>query len=241
MRGRAVLSNEGVRLRLAAIKSLSAYTLALAEVASGKSEDQIAAHATAAGKGIAGLTGDLEAALTKDRPEARTADYSGIITAAASAAGELVQLLEKRHSRAELRANLKKNDPAMKALFLLIGTDAGRIYQQQKQAVNNRGTTMYESYAMAIRESPPNGAYVLDLSDRIKRFRKQADLLALADPKPAFTAWAAAHDELVTVLLDSGGAQKKKQSLREIVADVEAFAGEVQPLAANVQALAQAI
>lgn len=237
----AILSDEGLRFREDAIAALSAYALALAAVASGETENKIAADAAAAGAGVAGLTGDLQAAIAKDQPEAKTADFSGAITAAASAAGELIQLMEKRHNRAELQASLRKNDPAMKALFGMVGADAQRLYTRQRLGVENRGVTMFGRYAMAIQQTPPDGVYVLELGDRIKRYRRDMDLLALSDPAPAFAAWQAAHDDLVRVLLENGGPAAQRSSFKQIVAEVEAFAAEVQPLAGNLQALAQSL
>ncbi len=237
----ALLSDEGLRFRRNAIAALSAYALALAAVASGQTEDKIAADAAAAGTGVAGLTGDLQAAIAKDEPDAKTTDFSGVITAAASAAGELIQLIEKHRNRAELQASLRKNDPAMKALFAMIGADAERLFTRQRLAVQNRGDTMFGSYAQAIEQKPPDGAYVLELSDRIKRYHRDLDLLALSDPAPAFAAWQAAHDDLVTVLLENGGPAEQRASFKQIVTEVEAFAAEVQPLAGNLATLAQSI
>lgn len=237
----AILSDEGLRFRRNAIAALSEYALALAAVASGQTEDKIAADAVAAGTGLASLTGDLQAAIAKDQPNAKTTEFSGVVSAAASAAGDLIQLIEKRRNRAELRASLRKNDPAMKALFEMIGADAERLYKRQQMAVQNRGDTMFGSYATAIGQTPTDGAYVLELSDRIKRYRREMDLLALSNPAPAFAAWKSAHDDLVTVLLENGGPAAQRASFKQIVAEVDAFAGEVQPLAANLEMLAQSI
>ena len=238
---RAILSEDGLRFRREAIAALSAYTLALAAVASGKAEDQTAADAAAAGTGLASLTADLQAAIAKDQPEAQTANFSGVVTTAASAAGELIQLIERHRSRAELQASLRKNDPAMKALFDMIGADARRLYTRQRMAVQNRGDTIFEHYAKAIQQTTPDGAYVLELSDRIKRFRRDMDLLAMSDPGPAFAAWGKAHDELVAVLLDDGGARTTRASLSRIIAEVKEFEAEVEPLAGNLEALAQSL
>lgn len=237
----AVLSAEGLRLRRKAIAALSAYTLALAAVASGKAEKQIAADAAAAGTGLAGLTGDLEAAIAKDQPQAKTTDFSGVITAAASAAGELMEVIEKHHNRAELQDSLRKNDPAMKALFEMIVADADRLYVRQRLAVENRGDTMFGSYATAIQQTPLDGAYVMELGDRIKRYQRDSDLLALSDPAPAFAAWKGAHDDLVMLLLENGGPATQQTSLKRMVVEVETFAGEVQPLDANLATLAQTL
>lgn len=236
-----VLSDEGLRFRQRAVAALSAYTLALASVASGKAEEQIAADASKAGTGLAGLTGDLQAAIAKDNPDAKTTDFSGAVTAAASAAGELMQLMEQHHNRAELQANLRKNDPAMKALFELIGADAERLYTRQRLAVQNRGDILFGSYAVAVKQTPTDGAYLLELSDRLKRYRRDLGLLRLSDPGPAFRAWEHAHDDLVSALLESRGSVAQRSRLRELVVEVRSFAAEVQPIAGTLQTLAQSL
>lgn len=237
----AILSDEGLRFRRNGIAALSAYTLALAAVAAGKTDDKVVGDAAKAGIGLASLTEDLQAAIAKDQLNAKTTEFSGVVSAAASAAGDLIQLIEKRHNRAELQASLRKNDPAMKALFEMIGADAERLYKRQQLEVQNRGDTMFGSYATAIQQTPPDGAYVLELSGGIKRYRRDMDLLALSNPAPAFAAWKGAHDDLVTVLLENGGPAVQRGTFKQIVAEVEAFAGEVQPLAANLEMLAQSI
>lgn len=237
----AVLSDEGLRFRQKAIAALSAYTVALAAVASGKTEVQIATDAAAAGTGMASLAGDVEAAIAKDNPDAKTTDFSGAVTAAASAAGELIKLIERHHNRAELEASLRKNDPAMKALFALVGADAERLYTRQRLAVQNRGDILFGSYAVAVKQRPADAAYVLELSDRLKRYRRDLGLLALSDPAVAFLAWEHAHDELVGALLDEGGPAAQGSRLRQMVVEVQGFAAEVQPLAGNLQALAQSL
>ncbi len=236
---RAVLSEEGLRFRHRAILALSAYTLALAAVATDKKTDQIAAGAATAGTSLSGLTVDLESAIAKDDPGAHTADFSGVVATAATAAGELLQMTEKHHSRKELEADLRKNDPAMKALFVMIGADAERLYTRERLAAENRGVTMFARYAKAIQLAPADDAYLLELSDRLKRQRREMDLLRQADPKPAFVAWTKAHDELVTVLLGEGGPQAQRATVAQIAADVKEFATEVQPLAAKADALPQ--
>ena len=239
--GRAILSADGIRLRQKAIEALSAYTRALASVASGKPEDKVAEDATTAGAGLAGLTVDLQAALTKDGVGTATASYSGVVQAAASAAGQLIQILEKRHSREALRASLRKNDPAMTALFTLVGTDAERIYVRQRLGVENRGVTMYGRYAAAI-QATGNEGYVMAVGERIQRFRRESDQLAGADPAPAFAAWKRSHDDLVAALLnEEAGKPGGEPSMRRVMEDVQIFAISVQPLASNLQLLTAAI
>ena len=233
----AVLSDKGIQFRRKAIAALSAYTLALATVASGKKEEQIAADATKAGVGMAGLTSDLQAALADDSAAAETAYYSGVVMEAGTAAGELIQKMERHRNRAELRASLRKNDPAMKALFALVAADAERLYTRQRLGLQNRGDTMFASYAKAIAQAPADGGYVLELSEQIKRFRRDTDVLARSDPAPAFAAWNKAHDDLVELLLADGGRGTQTTKLAQMDADVAALGDAVGPLGGNLEAL----
>lgn len=236
----AVLSEEGIRFRREAIAALSAYTLALATVASGKTADQSAADGVKAGTGLAELTSDLQAALAHDNAAAETTYYSGVVAEAGTGAGELIQGLERHRNRAELAASLRKNDPAMKALFALVAADAERLYARQRLGLQNRGDTLFGSYARAIAVVPPDGAYVLELSDGIKRYRRDMDLLARSDPAPAFAAWSRAHEDLVRVLLGDGGRGTQKEELTRMDADVAALGAAVGPLDGNLDMLARA-
>lgn len=233
-----ILSGEGLRFRQRAIVALSNYTLLLASAASGKAEAQIAADASAAGTSLTALTADVQAAIAKDHPDAKTSDFSGAVGAAASAAGELIQLLERRHSRAEVQASLRKNDPAMRKLYELIGADATRLYTRHRLTVQNRGDILFGSYAAALKQAPADPAYLLDLSDRLMRYRRDLGVLTASDPAAAFSAWEHAHDELVSALLEERGSTKQRSSLRQIAVTVQNFAVEVQPLATNLQRLA---
>ncbi len=233
----AVISEEGIQLRRKAIAALSAYTLALAAVASGKTEERIAADATKAGTGLAGLTSDLQGALAGDTAAEETTYPSGVVAEAGTAAGELMQALERHRNRAELAASLRKNDPAMEALFALVAADAERLYTRQRLGLQNRGDTMFASYAKAIAQAPPDGAYVLELSEQIKRFRREMDLLARSDPAPAFAAWNRAHEDLAEVLLEDGGRAMQRKNLAKMDADVQALGAAVGSLDDNLEAL----
>lgn len=234
---RAVLSGDGLRLRMQAIDALSAYTLALASLASGQAEEKVAADAMTAGTGLAALTVDLQAAVTRGSAATTTVAYDGVVQGAVSSAGELIGLLERRHSREAVRESLRKNDPAVATLFSLIGTDAERIYARQRLGVENRGVTLYGRYAASLRQEPGDAAYAMELGDRIKRFGRDTELLARSDPAPAFRAWKKAHDDLVAYLLGGQDAKGRKALLQQLMTDVDAFAGVAQPLAADVHSL----
>ncbi len=231
---RAVITPEELQLRADAILALADYTSALATLVQGKEEAQIVADANAASTSFSTLATDGQTAAASHHLIPSTADYAGPLSSAVSAAGEILGLIEHHRTHEEIRQSIEKNDPALSALFNLLGDESKAIYARQKSTQSAQGVMLFADYNREIAQPSPDKDYLLQLSDRIKQFRRNQILVAQSDPAPAIAAFKKSHDALVAVIL--APKTGKPQSLAELVASVRSFSAEVQPLSANVQA-----
>ena len=239
LNGQAILSPAGLQLRKDAIEALSTYTLALAELASGKTEGKIATDAAAVAIQFGLLTTDVQTSLATGSATASTTDYSGAVAGAAAGVGDLIKMLERRHSRTEMRASLRKNDPAIEAISHMLGADAERIYRRKRQAIDQRASLVYVRYTAEIRSQTPNAFYAMSLGEQLKRARWEQELIRAADPAPAFASWTSAHDDLVASILATHG-KEQRQAQARLTPEIAAFGLRVKVFAAGVDALTAA-
>ena len=230
---REIITPEELALRRAAIKALSEYTVALASLASGKSEGDISRDATAASTALSSLSKDSLALGAKSHPAWAAKDYAGIISGATTAAGEILTMLEKRHSRNEIRRSIEQNDPALQKLFGMLADESKDIYEREKSTQSSEGVFLFQRYNTEVAKPAPAAAYLLTLSERINRFRRQRELLARSDPASAIAAFQKAHDDLVAAIVAPD--TKKPETIADVLTAVKEFSAEVEPLAANVQ------
>jgi hypothetical protein len=232
--GHAVITPEELKLRSDAVLAIAEYTNTLAILAQGKEEARIAYDANAASTCFSTLATDAQATAANRHLIPTTADYAGPISDAAGAAGEILGLIERHRTHEEIRNSIAKNDPALTALFNLLGSESNAIYERQKSTQRAQGVLLFADYNREIAQPTPDKDYLLQLSDRIKQFRRNQALVAQSDPAAAIAAFKNSHDALVAVIL--APKSTRSQSLTELVASVKAFADEVQPLSASVQA-----
>jgi hypothetical protein len=230
----AIITPEELKLRSDAILALAQYTTALATLAQGKHEAQIVEDADAASTSFSTLATDAQTAAAGHHLIPATPDYAGPISAAAAAAGIILGLIERHRTHEEIRHSIEKNDPALSALFSLLGSESQAIYERQKSTQSAQGVLLFTSYNREIAQPTPDKEYLLQLSDRIKQFRRNQALVAQSNPAPAIATFKKSHDALIAVILAPKDA--KPQSLAALIASVRSFAAEVQPLAAGVQA-----
>jgi hypothetical protein len=231
---RTVITDDELKLRSDAVLALANYTTALGTLAQGKEEAQIVADANAAGDSFSTLATDGQAAAASHHLISSTADYAGPVSAAAGAAGEVLGLIERHRTHEEIRKSIEKNDPALTALFDLLARESKAIYERQKSTQSAQGVLLFADYNREITQPAPDKDYLLQLSDRIKQFRRNQALAVSSDPSPAIAAFKKSHDALVALIL--APKTGRPQSLAELVTSVRSFAAEVQPLLANVQA-----
>lgn len=230
---RAVITPEELKLRSDAILALAQYTSALATLAQGKEEGQIVADATTASTSFSTLATDAQTAAAAKHLIPSTADYAGPISSAASAAGIILGLIERHRTHEEIRQSIEKNDPALTTLFDMIGTESQAIYERQKSTQRAQGILLFADYNREITQPNPDKDYLLQLSERIKQFRRDESLVVQCDPTAAIAAFKKAHDALVAVIL--APKDTRPRTLAELVTSVKSFATEVEPLADGVQ------
>lgn len=235
---RAVITPEELKLRSDAILALAQYTTALATLAQGKQEAQIVQDAETATTSFSTLATDAQTTAVHHHLISSTADYAGPVAGAAAAAGIILGLIERHRSHEEIRNSIEKNDPALTALFDLLGTESTAIYERQKSTQRAQGVLLFADYNREIAQPAPDKDYLLQLSERIKQFRRNQVLVSQCDPAPAIAAFKKSHDALVAVIL--APKNDKPKSVAELVASVKSFAAEVQPLAAGVKATSTA-
>jgi hypothetical protein len=235
IQARDLLTPDEAALRTSIIKTLTDYTTALGSLAAGKPSAQIEADAKKASTSAGTLSTDATKALA-GAPEAKKLKLSGPISSAVSAAGEVLNLIEKHRAMNEIRASLKKNDPAITELYTLLGKEATELYQRQQSTLGATGDMLFHDYKLASQKSPPNSAELLQLTDRIKQYRKDSAAIASSDPTKAIDAFQKAHQALVDAIVEPK--QDKKQSVSTVIASLKQFATEVQPLAGSLGSLA---
>ena len=230
---RAVITPEELKLRSDAILALAQYTSALATLAQGKEEGQIVADATTASTSFSTLATDAQTAAAGRHLIPTTADYAGPISSAAAAAGIILGLIERHRTHEEIRQSIEKNDPALTALFSMLGSESQAIYERQKSTQRAQGVLLFADYNREITQPTPDKGYLLELSDRIKQFRRNQALVDQCDPAAAVAAFKKSHDALVAVILAPKDARPR--TMAELVTSVKSFAAEVEPLADGVQ------
>lgn len=239
IRSQDLLTPDEIKLRISAIKALSDYTTALATLASGKPAPQTQADATKASASLKTLTSDATKALAHPTAHSKTPNFADPVSSAASAIGDIIVLLEKRHAQAELRDSLTRNDPQVKALFDLIGKESRELYARRKSTLGATGVTLFEDYDTARQARPVNSATLLELSDRIKQYQSESAILGDSDPAKAIEAFQQSHDALVDAIL--APKEKKKQSLAQLIDAVKSFATEVTPLSQDLYGIGKSL
>ncbi len=226
-----LLTPQEITLRATAIKALTDYTTALGTLAAGKPAAQIETDAKTASKSFGKLSDDSAKALA-GAAEAKKLKISGPITTAVAAAGEVLDLIEKHRAMQEIRTSLKKNDPAITQLFTLLSNESTEFYARQQSTLSATGVMLYHDYNMAAQKSTASPSELLQITDRIKQYRKDSATATSSNPAKAIDAFQKAHEALVNVIIDPK--QDKKQSLSTVIASLKQFAAEVQPLAETV-------
>ncbi len=235
IQGSDILTPNEIKLRISAIRALADYTTALATLASGQPAAQIQIDANNASASLQTLSADAASALAHPTEGSTTPNFSGAIGSAVSAIGEVIALVEKRRGEREIRESLRKNDPQLRALFELMSKESRELYARQRLTLRATGVILFHDYDVARRAQSANSAVLMELSDRIKRYRRDTALIDEADPSRAIQAFQRSHDALVEVIL--APKEKKKESLAQLIGAVKAFASEVTPLAEDIYAV----
>ncbi len=219
-----ILTPAELKLREDALEALGRYTVALATLASGKPQADLAKSADAASASLKGLGSDLAHAAA-----ATNTSTAGIIQAAVSASEQVLLLIERRKGREEIRSSLRSGEPAINALLALLQEESTDLYARQRSTADAELVLAMTEYNRAAAAAPPNQT-LSDLASRVKRARERQTRVQLSDPTPAFAAFAKAHTTLLAALLAPSSADRNRL-LNELPGQVESFAGQADSLA----------
>ena len=148
-----ILTPKEIALRTAAIKALTDYMTALGSLAAGKPAEKIEADAKKAGASISGLSSDAAEAFAESA-KARKPGFSGPLSSAVSAIGDVLELIEKHRGIEEVRASLKKNDPAISQLFTILSQESTEFYARRQSTLGETGVILFHDYNTASAKSP---------------------------------------------------------------------------------------
>jgi len=231
----ALLTPEEITLRVDAIKTLSAYTTALATLASGKSADQIQADASAASSSVKSFATDLTPYVAHPPKGTKAPDFATPASAAVTAIGDVLKLIEAHRSAAEIRDNIKANDPKIVPLFVAMESESSHFFQRATTDLETYYIGVLGAYNRALEAKPIDKGSVLELSRDLLQAEKNLATLKSSDPAPAINKFQKAHTALVN-LVTTPGTSEKKRFLAELIAEVKSFVAEVKAPSKNASA-----
>jgi outer membrane murein-binding lipoprotein Lpp len=223
----AILTPAEITLRVDAIKALTDYTTALGTLAAGKPADQIQADAAQASSSIKTFTTDLTPFITNPPKGTKAPDFATPASAAATAIGDVLKLIENHRSASEIRDNIKANDARIMPLYSMMETEAAGFFGRVITDANTFYLGVLGSYNLAIASKPVDPAAVLELSIELQQAEKDLASIQSSDPAAAIKGFGTAHAALVK-LVTSTTTEDKKSSLAELIAQVKSFVAEVK-------------
>ena len=250
-----IITPEEIRLRTAALDTLSKYTVNLAALAQGKPGKAIGEDTRTLSTNLQGLAKDAGARFNPDKSQAAfNTKFSGIAGAAASAIGAVAQLIVEHKARVEIEKSVTATDHEVTELINLISDDANGSYLRQKNQLSIYGVQLYKDYSCEITvadgsPAPAEGVQcprrekgvqadpiaLLSLAERIKSFRVQQTTLENANPGPAIDKMRKAHEDLVAYVT-----HKNPKTLQQLLSSVQGFLEAAQPLGQARQDLVKA-
>jgi hypothetical protein len=221
----AILTDAEIKLRTDAIKALTDYTTALATLASNKPAAQIQTDAASASTSLKTLTTDATTAFDTPAKGAKAPDFAGPISMAVTAIGDVLKLIETHASASDIRKSIKANDPSITPLYKVIEKESADFFSLQETALGETGNTLLSDYDTA-RKAKSNQVDLLQLSDRIKQYEKDAAAFPATNPTKAIGDFEKSHAALVELI--TAPPDKKQSALAELKAQVKSFAAEIK-------------
>lgn len=226
MQQSAMLTDAEIKLRTDAIKALAAYTTALAALASNKPAVQSQTDAASASTCLKTLSTDATSAFDAPAKGAKAPDFGGPVAIAATAIGDVLRLIQSHASASAIRQSIIDNDPKITPLYQVIEKESADFYSLQQSDLGDTGNTLFSDYETARNAKPVDPADLLELSDRIKQYEKDAAALPSTDPTKGILEFEKAHAALVKVI--TVGGNEKRSAVAELIAQVRSFAAEVK-------------
>lgn len=234
IKGRDVITQEEIDIRVKALDQLARYTAALGDLASLKTPGQVTQQFQDVGSAFSALAQDASKLSPSSGAGFNNAKFSGIMQAATAAIGVVVRAVEEHKARRELEKQIRDNDHAITELIGLIGDELEIAYLRRKQADSAEKVFLTNALKLEL-ERPGHGDPALRwlLGERLNAWRDRQSALANANPKPSVEAMRKAHEALVAYM----SSDKSPKSLSELYAAAQDFFSRVQPLAQAMAAL----
>jgi outer membrane murein-binding lipoprotein Lpp len=222
----AKLTNAEIKLRTDAIKTLTDYTNALATLASNKPAAQIQTDAASASTSQKTLAADATTAFDTPAKGVKAPDFAGPVSMAATAIGDVLRLIESHASASEIRKSIEDNDPKITPLYQAIEKESADFFRLQQNALSETGNTLLSDYETARNAKPVKQVDLLQLSDRIKQYERDAAAFPTTNPTKAIADFEKSHAALVKVITTP--ADKKQPAVADLIAQVKSFVAEVK-------------
>ncbi len=224
-----ILTHAELKLREDALEALGRYTVALATLASGKPQAELAKSADAASASLKGVGSDVAGAAAPSSSMA-----AGIVQAAVSASEQVLLRIERRKSRDEIRSSVRLSEPAIDALLSLLQQESIGLYARERSTADAELALAMTEYNRVAAAAAPDQT-LFELAARVKRARERQTRVQISDPTPAFAAFAKAHSTLVAALLAPTSTDRNRL-LNELPGQVDTFAGQADSLARTLDA-----
>jgi hypothetical protein len=228
-----IISPQEIEIRTKALDALAEYTSNLAQLAQGKAGSAVGDQTKKVSDSLKTLAGDAKKlpATKLDNPK-----FSGIASAAASAIGDVAQLMVEHKARREIEQSIESNDAAVTALIQQISDDATGSYLRQQAQLGAYGVQLSRDYQIEIGRENADPILLLGFAKTVKDYRLQESQLASANPAPAIEKMKKAHSALVAYVKSS----KDPKTFAELKKAVQDFVSAAQPLGQAVQSLVSA-
>jgi len=222
---KSVLISPGeIALRVAALKALTDYTTALAALAANKPSIQIQTDAAKANSSLKTLTSDATGVFDKPAKGAKTPDFAGPISEAATAIGAVLKLIEDHRAASAIREDILKNDPKITPLYKVIEQESTYYFDRQTHTTSLYGVMLLSTYDKARKTA--DSAELMQIGDRIRQYQKDSAALKASDPTQAINAFEKSHTAVVALI--TAKPADKKMSMATLIAEVRSFIAEVK-------------
>lgn len=231
-----IISQQEIEIRTKALDALAEYTSNLAQLAQGKAGSAVGDQTKKVSDSLKTLAGDAKKLPATKSTFLDNPKFSGIASAAASAIGDVAQLMVEHKARREIEQSIESNDAAVTALIQQISDDATGSYLRQQAQLGAYGVQLSRDYQIEIGRENADPILLLGFAKTVKDYRLQESQLASANPAPAIEKMKKAHSALVAYVKSS----KDPKTFAELKKAVQDFVSAAQPLGQAVQSLVSA-
>ena len=234
IKGRDIITQDEIDVRINALDQLSRYTSALADLVVLKAPGDVTKQFQDVGSAFATLAQDAAKLSGTQSPLFNNPKFSGAAQAAAIGIGTVVRAIEERRARREIEKQIRENDAAVATLIQMIGDDLRIAYERRRQSESAEEVFLTAALKIELEKTGHGDpALRLLLGDRLRDWRSRQVALANANPKPSLDAMRKSHEALVAYV----NSDKSPKNLSELYAAAQDFFSRVQPLGQAMAAL----